>query len=183
MKLQLKNDFDKIIFQGRYLTMKRTALYAGSFDPVTSGHLNIIKRAACMYDELTVGVINNINKKSLFSLDERVEIISKALEGLDNIKIDTFDGLLADYVNDNGFDVVVRGLRATTDFEYEIQMAQMNDRLFTGKTETVFLMTAPEYSFISSSLIKEVASLGGDIDGLVPDFLIDMIKAKYKLKQ
>lgn len=170
----------KLFFKDGSIKMKRTALYAGSFDPITNGHLNVIERASCMYDELTVGVINNVNKKSLFTLDERMEIIKQALKDIDNVKIDTFDGLLADYVNKKGFDVVVRGLRATTDFEYEIQMAQMNDRLFTGKTETVFLMTAPEYSFISSSLTKEVASLGGDIGGLVPDFLIEKINDKYK---
>lgn len=159
--------------------MSKRALYAGSFDPITNGHLNVIKRAAKMYDELTVAVIFNVNKKSLFTLKERLELIRIALSHLDNVKVDTFEGLLADYVNQNRFDAVVRGLRATTDFEYEIQMAQMNDRLFTGDTETVFLMTAPEYSFISSSLIKEVASLGGDISGLVPEFLIERIKSKF----
>lgn len=159
--------------------MSKKALYAGSFDPITNGHLNVIERAAKMYDELTVAVIFNVNKKSLFTLKERLELIRTALSHLDNVKVDTFEGLLADYVNQNRFDAVVRGLRATTDFEYEIQMAQMNDRLFTGDTETVFLMTAPEYSFISSSLIKEVASLGGDISGLVPEFLIERIKSKF----
>lgn len=159
--------------------MKRKALYAGSFDPISNGHLNIIERASTMFDELTVGVIHNVNKKPLFELDERIEVITRAVEYLDNVKVDTFQGLLADYVNANGFQAVIRGLRATTDFEYEIQMAQMNARLFTGNTETLFLMTAPEYSFISSSLIKEVASLGGDISGLVPQFLINQIEKKY----
>lgn len=159
--------------------MKRKALYAGSFDPISNGHLNIIERASTMFDELTVGVIHNVNKKPLFELDERIEVITRAVEHLDNVKVDTFQGLLADYVNANGFQAVIRGLRATTDFEYEIQMAQMNARLFTGNTETLFLMTAPEYSFISSSLIKEVASLGGDISGLVPQFLINQIEKKY----
>lgn len=159
--------------------MERKALYAGSFDPITNGHLNIIERASKMYDKLTVGVINNPSKNGLFSLEERMELIRRAVSHLDNVVVDTFGGLLADYVNDNSFDVVVRGLRATTDFEYELQMAQMNDRLFIGSTETVFLMTAPEYSFISSSLIKEVASYGGDISGLVPDFLIESIDNKY----
>ena len=109
-----------------------------------------------------------------------MDLLGRAVKGLGNVRVDTFKGLLADYVNDKGFDVVVRGLRATTDFEYELQMAQMNDRLFSGNTETVFLMTAPEYSFISSSLIKEVASLGGDISGLVPDFLIEPVDNKFK---
>ena len=141
--------------------MERKALYAGSFDPITNGHLNIIERAAKMYDSFTVAVVVNPNKKGLFTIDERVEIIRKVTEHIPNVSVDKFDGLLADYVNSNGFAAVVRGLRVTTDFENELQMAQMNARLFNGDTETVFLMTDPEYSFISSSLIKEVASYGG----------------------
>ena len=144
--------------------MERKALYAGSFDPITNGHLNIIERAAKMYDSFTVAVVVNPNKKGLFTLDERVEIIRKVTEHIPNVSVDKFDGLLADYVNSNGFAAVVRGLRVTTDFENELQMAQMNARLFNGDTETVFLMTDPEYSFISSSLIKEVASYGGSVD-------------------
>ena len=141
--------------------MDKKALYAGSFDPITNGHLNIIERAAKMYDSFTVAVVVNPNKKGLFTIEERVEIIRKVTEHIPNVSVDKFDGLLADYVNSNGFAAVVRGLRATTDFENELQMAQMNARLFKGDTETVFLMTDPEYSFISSSLIKEVASYGG----------------------
>ncbi len=149
--------------------MKTKALYTGSFDPLTNGHLNIIERAAKLYDELTVGIIVNPSKKCAFTLEERKEMIENVLSHLDNVKVDFFSGLLADYVNSSGFNVVVRGLRATMDFEYEIQMAQMNARLFDECVETVFLMTDPQYSFLSSSMIKEVHSLGGSIDGLVPD--------------
>ena len=152
--------------------MKTKALYSGSFDPLTMGHMNIICRAAKLYDELTIGVISNPAKASMFSLEEREEMLKDALKDLKNVKVDHFSGLLADYVNRKGFDVVVRGLRATTDFEYEIQMAQMNARLFNESVETVFLMTDPQYSFISSSVVKEVHSLGGCIDGLVPDEIL-----------
>lgn len=152
--------------------MKTKALYTGSFDPLTNGHFNIIERAAKLYDELTIGIIVNPSKKSMFSLDERVDMIRDAVKSFENVKVDCFSGLLADYVNENGFNVVVRGLRATMDFEYEIQMAHMNARLFNDTVETVFLMTDPKYSFISSSMMKEVHSLGGSIDGLVPDEIL-----------
>ena len=160
--------------------MSRNAVYPGSFDPVTNGHLNIIERAAKIYDSLTVAIVVNPNKKSLFTVDERVEIAKKVCSHLPNVEVDKFSGLLADYVNDNGFDAVVKGLRAGSDFENELQMSQMNARLFTGNTETVFLMTDPKCSFISSSLIKEVASLGGSIEGLVPDYVSGRIKNKLQ---
>lgn len=160
--------------------MKTKALYTGSFDPLTNGHFNIIERAAKLYDELTIGIIVNPSKKSMFSLEARKNMIEETLQHLGNVRVDCFSGLLADYVNSNGFNVVVRGLRATMDFEYEIQMAQMNARLFNEQVETVFLMTDPNYSFISSSMIKEVHSLGGSIEGLVPETILknmDMSKA------
>jgi pantetheine-phosphate adenylyltransferase len=155
------------------MDMRTKALYTGSFDPLTNGHLNIIERAAKLYDELTIGIIVNPSKKSMFSLDERKSMIEDTVAELGNVKVDCFSGLLADYVNSNGFNVVVRGLRASMDFEYEIQMAHMNARLFNESVETVFLMTDPKYSFISSSMMKEVHSLGGSIDGLVPDAILD----------
>ena len=158
--------------------MERKALYAGSFDPVTNGHLNIIERAAKMYDSLTVAIAVNPHKTGFFTFEERVEIVREVTGHIPNVKVDTFSGLLADYVNENGYIAYVRGLRATTDFENELQMAQMNARLFTGETETIFLMTDPKYSFISSSLIKEVASFGGSVDGLVPEYVSDRIKEK-----
>ncbi len=162
--------------------MKTKALYTGSFDPLTNGHFNIIKRAAKLYDELTIGIIVNPSKKCAFTLEERKKMIGETLKDFKNVKVEHFSGLLADYVNSNGFNVVVRGLRAAMDFEYEIQMAQMNARLFDERVETVFLMTEPKYSFISSSMIKEVHSLGGSIEGLVPDEILrnmdEMIKGK-----
>ena len=160
--------------------MTGKALYTGSFDPMTNGHLDIIKRASKMFKELTVGVITNPSKKCLFTEQERVEMIAEVTADLDNVKVDTFSGLLADYVNRNGFDAVIRGLRATSDFEYEIQMAQMNAKLFNEGVESVFLMTSPEYSFISSSMIKEVAFLKGHVEGLVPDIVLEKITEKYK---
>ena len=156
------------------------AIYPGSFDPVTYGHIDIIKRAAEMFDELTVGVIVNPSKISMFTEQERVDMIKEVTKDLSNVKVDTFKGLLADYVNQGDFDLVVRGLRATTDFEYEIQMAQMNARLFNKGVESVFLMTSPEYSFISSSMIKEVVSLHGDAEGLVPDIVLEKMKEKFE---
>ena len=162
--------------------MKTKALYTGSFDPLTNGHLNIIKRAAKLYDELTVGIIVNPSKKCAFTLKEREKMISETLEDLKNVKVEHFSGLLADYVNKNGFNVVVRGLRAAMDFEYEIQMAQMNARLFDERVETVFLMTEPKYSFISSSMIKEVHSLGGCVRGLVPDEILKSMDQLIKDK-
>ena len=160
--------------------MERKAVYAGSFDPVTNGHLNIIERAAKMYDELTVAIVVNPRKSGFFTVDERVEIMREVTSHISNVKVDRFSGLLADYVNENGFVAYVRGLRATTDFENELQMAQMNARLFTEDTETIFLMTDPKYSFISSSLIKEVASLGGSVEGLVPEYVVSRIEEKVK---
>jgi len=156
------------------------ALYTGSFDPLTNGHLNIIERAAKLYDELTIGIIVNYSKKSMFSLEERKEMIEETLSHLDNVKVEFFSGLLADYVNENKFNVVVRGLRAAMDFEYEIQMAHMNARLFDEQVETVFLMTDPKYSFISSSMMKEVHSLGGSIEGLVPEVILKKMDNKIK---
>ena len=152
--------------------MRTKALYSGSFDPLTMGHMDIITRAAKLYDELVIGVGVNPSKASMFTLEERADMIREIFKDFDNVRVDHFSGLLADYVNQNDFNVVVRGLRSTTDFDYEIQMAQMNDRLFNDTVETVFLMTDPQYSYISSSVVKEVFTLGGDVSGLVPDEIL-----------
>lgn len=157
----------------------KKALYSGSFDPMTNGHLDIITRASKMFDKLIVGVIHNPNKTPLFTPEERVNLIKKVIVDLPNVEVDCFTGLLADYVNENKFDAVVRGLRATTDFEYEIQMAQMNSKLFNPGTESVFLMTSPQFSFISSSVIKEVVALNGSVEGLVPAVVLEAIMKKY----
>ena len=133
------------------------ALFAGSFDPLTNGHLDLIRRASKFTSEMVVGVISNPSKKPLFSEEERIAMIEEVCSDLDNVTVSSFSGLLADYVNDNGFDMVVRGLRSSTDFEYELQMAQINARLYRDDVETVFLMTDPKYSFVSSSLAKASA--------------------------
>lgn len=158
------------------------ALFTGSFDPLTSGHLDIITRASKMYDKLVVGVIMNPQKKSLFTLEEREAMIKEATAHLPNVEISHFSGLLADYVNSNDFDVVVRGLRGTMDFEYELTMAHMNARLFND-VETVFLMTDPNYAFLSSSMAKEVHSLGGgeSLKGLIPDIILEYMDKKIQV--
>ena len=156
------------------------ALFAGSFDPLTCGHLDLIKRAAKICDELMVGIIVNPQKKPLFTIEERREMIAAATKDVPNITIDAFSGLLTEYVNEQGFNTVVRGLRSSMDFEYEIQMAQMNARLYDENVETIFLMTDPRFSFMSSSMAKEVCSLGGSIQGLVPDCVLEKMNEKYR---
>jgi pantetheine-phosphate adenylyltransferase len=139
----------------------------GSFDPVTNGHLDVISRAAGLYDEVIVAVLINITKKSLFTVDERVELLSEVTKGYGNVRVERFHGLTVDFCAANGVNTIVKGLRAVSDFEYEMQMAQMNYRL--AKVETLFMTTNPLYSFLSSSLIKEIAKYGGDVSGLVPE--------------
>lgn len=160
--------------------MIKKVLYAGSFDPMTNGHLDLINRAAKLGDHLIVGVIENHSKNAFFTVDERKDMIVAATTHISNIEVDDFSGLLADYVKQNNIDVVVRGLRATMDFEYEIQMAQMNARLYNNDVETIFLMTSPDYSFVSSSIVKEVFMLNGDIKGLVPDKVLEYMEKKCK---
>ena len=134
--------------------MYNKILYAGSFDPITNGHLDLINRGSKLCDHLTIGVLQNKSKNPFFTIEERMEMIRSCTSHLDNITIDCFSGLLADYVKANDINLVLRGLRAAMDFEYEIQMAQMNARLFDEKVETIFLMTNPVYSFVSSSIVK-----------------------------
>ena len=141
----------------------KTAIYPGSFDPVTYGHLDIIKRAAEIFDELTVSVLNNKQKTPLFSVEERVNILKEATKDIPNIKVESFSGLLVDYAKSRNVHVVIRGLRAITDFEYELQNAQTNAFLSKGALDTVFLTTKLEYAYLSSSSVKEIASFKGDI--------------------
>lgn len=159
--------------------MPKKALYAGSFDPVTMGHLDIIRRAAKLCDELVVGVIRNPQKSSMFTEEERIGMIKLSTFDLPNVRVDAFSGLLADYVNSNDFDIVIRGLRGTTDFDSEIQMAQLHSILYNDKVETVFLMTSPEYSFISSSMVKEVYLLDGNVDRLVSREVLEFMNSKF----
>ncbi len=161
--------------------MKR-AVYPGSFDPVTFGHLDIIKRAAEIFDELTVSVLNNKEKTPLFSVEERVNILREATKNIPNVQVDSFSGLLINYAAENDLHIAVRGLRAITDFEYELQIAQTNKKLSEGRLDTVFLTTSLEYAYLSSSSVKEIASFGGDISQCVPDFVAKLIYEKYNLK-
>ena len=148
----------------------------GSFDPVTNGHLDIIGRAAGLHDEVIVAVLINITKKSLFTVDERVELLSEVTSRYGNVRVERFHGLLVDFCLANGINAIVKGLRAVSDFEYEMQMAQMNYRL--AKVETLFMTTNPQYSFLSSSLIKEIAKYGGDVSGLVPEPVLGRLQAR-----
>ena len=157
--------------------MKR-AIYSGSFDPMTYGHLDIIKRASEVFDELIVSVLNNKTKTPLFSVSERVKILEEATKDMPNVKVDSFSGLLIDYAKEKDIHVIVRGLRAITDFEYELQLAQIN-HVQNEEIETVFLITNLKYSYLSSTIVKEIASYGGDISKFVPAELIDRIYAKY----
>ena len=152
--------------------MRRCAC-PGSFDPVTNGHLDVIRRAAALYDEVVVAVLVNKAKRGLFELDERMALLGECTAGFGNVQVESFDGLLVDFCAQRDIPVVVKGLRAVTDFDYELQMAQMNNRL-TG-VETVFVATNPEYSFLSSSLVKEVATYGRDVSGLVPDVVLQRL--------
>jgi pantetheine-phosphate adenylyltransferase len=154
-------------------------LYAGTFDPITNGHLDIVTRASRLCERLVVGVLTNQSKTPILSIEERMDLIAAATKGTNNIVIDSFDGLLAEYVKRNEIQVVIRGLRASMDFDYEIQMAQMNARLYGDAVETVFLMTDPQHSFVSSSLVKEVFFLGGDVEGLLPPCVFEYLKNKY----
>ena len=148
----------------------RRCVCPGSFDPVTNGHLDVIERAAGLFDEVVIAVLVNVSKKGLFSVDERIAMLREVAGHLPNVVVESFDGLLVDYCRERDIPAVVKGLRAVTDFDYELQMAQMNHRL--TRLETLFVATNPEYSYLSSSLLKEVAAYGGDVSGLVPDVVL-----------
>ena len=154
-----------------------SAIYPGSFDPVTNGHLDIIRRAASIFDTLTVSVLNNKTKSPLFSVDERVKMLQEVCSDIPNVTVDSFSGLLADYAVRSGAHVVIRGLRAVTDFEYELQMAQTN-RKIADTVDTVFLTTSLEYAYLSSTTVKEVASFGRDVSQFVPACVAQRIYEK-----
>jgi len=154
----------------------RRAVCPGSFDPVTLGHLDVFARAANQFDEVTVGVLINSTKAGLFSIDERIELLQKCVAPYPNIKVESFKGLLVDYCKKNSISAIVKGLRAVSDFDYELQMAQMNSQL---GVDTLFVATKPEYSFLSSSIIKEIAKYGGDVSALVPDAVNQALKARF----
>ena len=163
------------------MSVSTLAVYPGSFDPLTNGHVDIITRGARLFDRIVVAILVNAEKAPLFTVDERLEISRDVFRNLPNVEVDTFDGLLVDYVERCGAQVIVRGLRAVSDFEFEFQMALMNRRL-NGKIETVFMMPAEQYSYISSRLIKEVFSLGGRVHGLVPDMVVERLGRKVNGK-
>jgi pantetheine-phosphate adenylyltransferase len=156
--------------------MGMVALCPGTFDPVTNGHLDIVMRAARCFDTVVIAVLSNPGKEPLFTLDERVAMLKEAVSEVPNAEVDGFSGLLVDYARARGSRIVVKGLRAVTDFDVELQMAQMNERL--GDVETFFVPTSAQWSFLSSSLIKEVVRFGGDVTGLVPDFVKDRLEEK-----
>lgn len=154
------------------------AIYPGSFDPVTNGHINLIERAARIFEHVVVAVAKNPQKQSLFSVEERVNLLRKVTEKIAKVEVDAFDGLLVDYVRRRGAKIVIRGLRAVSDFEYEFQMAHMNHKLYP-ELETIFMVTGADEFYISSQLVKEVARLGGCVEGLVPAVVQEALKAKF----
>ena len=159
----------------------KLAVYPGSFDPLTNGHIDIIERGTHLFDRIIVAILVNIDKAPLFTTEERVEIVRDVFKGRPNVEVDTFDGLLVDYVQRRNAQVIVRGLRAVSDFEFEFQMALMNRRLGPN-IETVFMMPAEQYTYISSRLIKEVFSLGGQVRGLVPEIVESRLRDKQMRK-
>lgn len=160
----------------------KVAVYPGSFDPVTNGHLDIITRGAKTFDKLIVGVLVNVDKNNgLFDIDERVELIKKVTKNLPNVEVVGFNGLLIDFMREQKSHIILKGLRAFSDFEYEFQMALMNKEL-DPEIETLFMMTSAQYSYISSSSVKQVAKFGGNIQGLVPELVIDDILKKFNAK-
>ena len=159
----------------------RRAACPGSFDPVTNGHIDIIARASTLFDEVVVAVGVNASKKRLFTPDERIGMLTEACAGFTNVRIDSFDGLLTDFCKERDVVAIVKGLRAVSDFDYELQMAQMNSSLVD--VETVFIPTSPEYSFLASSLVKEVATFGGDVSSLVPAHVLEALTDRLAVKR
>ena len=158
--------------------MKLTAVYPGTFDPITNGHLDILSRGGKMFDRIVVAILRNPDKDPLFPLEERMEILKAVVSRWSNVSVESFEGLLVDFARDRGAQVIVRGLRALSDFEYEFQMTLMNQRLGPG-IQTVFMMPSEAYSYVSSRLVKEVARLGGDVTGLVPEDVASRLKKRF----
>ena len=157
----------------------RKAVVPGTFDPITNGHIDIIRRAAEMYDELTICVMENRAKKSLFTVEERIHMLELVTKDIPNVRVDSYYGLLIDYAKSIGAHISIRGLRAVTDFEYELQIAQTNRLLSHGELDTMFMITSLEYAYLSSSGVKEIASFGGDISPCVPPVIEKLMKEKY----
>ena len=157
----------------------KTAIYPGTFDPITNGHLSIVNRALTIFEKLIIAILHNPQKEPLFTLEERIDMIKESLNGAPNVEIDTFDGLLVDYAVRKNANVILRGLRALSDFEYEFQMALMNRKL-NRDVQSIFLMTDYKWFYISSTIIKEAASLGGDTSGLVPEIVDRKLKEKFQ---
>ena len=157
----------------------RTVIYPGSFDPMTNGHLDIVKRAARLFDSVIVTIANNAEKKPLFSLEERMALVKQSVQEFPNVRVDSFTGLLVDYVEQAGGQAVIRGLRAISDFEFEFQLALMNRKL-NERVETIFMMPKETYTFLSSRIIKEIARLGGDVKAFVPAHVEAALKEKLK---
>ncbi len=161
--------------------MGRIAVYPGSFDPITNGHIDIIARGLEIFDGVIVAIADNAQKKSFFTIKERVKMAKIALQDTPDVVVESFSGLLVDYVEKTNATVILRGLRATSDFEYEFQMAHMNKSL-NRKLDTLFMMTGRDYFFIASRTVKEVAGLGGDVNGLVPGIVAERLKKKFKIR-
>ncbi len=157
----------------------KTAVYPGSFDPCTNGHLDVIKRASRQFDKLVVAVLINSSKQPSFSVEERVDMLKRVTKDIDNVEICSFSGLLADFMKNINSSIIIKGIRAVSDFEYEFQMALTN-RTLNPELETLFLHTSQDYMFLSSSIVKEIAKYGGCLDGLVPDDLIPIIKSRFE---
>ena len=164
------------------MPMETRAVYPGSFDPVTNGHFDLIQRSAALFDKVIVAILRNTEKTPLFTVEERMEMLEEAVRDLKNVSVTSFAGLLVDFVEQLGASVIIRGIRAVSDYEYELQMALMNRRL-SNKVETVFMLPAESYSFLSSKLVKEIAQLGGSIHGLVPADVEKRLCGKFQTKE